>query len=548
LVRAQPEIPIIVGTTDSVESSLDPANAYDFFGWQMIKALGSGLVEFIPGSIAGPDNVTASLATSWQVSDYAKVWTFNLRHGVMFDDGTEFNATHVKYSFDRGMYIADPNGPFVGIGYSDLIDNVTVTDTYTVTFFLKVPFAPFLSILALPPSYIVDPKYAPFNLLVSYVDGNPRASNPLGLGPYSLKNWTRIAGKDYEMQLEANPNYWNASGGYPRTQNIAIKFLENSTGLENAITTGDIDIAYRQLDSDAIDTIEAMGTLHVWEEASPSIQYLVFQEKYAPFNVTEIRRAIGASINRTAIVQTAFQGKAKELYSMIPQGMFSHTDAFKHLGDPNYTLTRQLLSDFGYNETNKLNFTLWYENSGRYPQSSQVTQALKTSIEASGVITVGTSGTDWPSYRTKRQNEEMEAFIMGWYPDYTDPDDYTYPFVHSLGGSWLHHNYNSSQMDQLAESARTNISTSERSMLYDQIQNLTVDDSPVIPIFQGMQYCVTKLDIEAVYLDITEFLRYSYIVPEFAVPTIMTVLMTSVLIVVLLNRLLSNRRRFIHPS
>jgi ABC-type transport system substrate-binding protein len=222
---------------------------------------------------------------------------FNLRQNVKYEDGTEFNATHVKYTFDREVGIADEDGLFVGIGYSDIIQNVTVIDKYTVKFYLKIPFAAFLSLMACPASYIVDPAHAPATSVVEYTEGNPRASHPMGLGPYTLKNWTRVAGKDSEIRLEANPNYWNASTGYPKTKNIIIRFYADSTGLALAITAQEVDIAFRQLGAADINTMKSNANLHVWEDTGAFIQYLVLQEKYAPFNVTAVRQAVGAAIN-----------------------------------------------------------------------------------------------------------------------------------------------------------------------------------------------------------------------------------------------------------
>lgn len=505
---------LIMGTTDSVESCLDPARAYDFFGWEIIQSLGCGLVEYRAGATGSTEDIVPSLATSWEVSSDGLVWTFNLRQGVKYDDGTEFNATHVKYTFDRGIGIADEDGPFVGIGYGDIIENVTVVSKYVVKFYLKIPFAAFLSLMACQASYIVDPAYAPMHSVVEYVEGNPRASHPMGLGPYKLKNWTRVGGKDSEIRLEANPNYWNASGGYPKTKNIIIKMYADSTALATAMNALEIDIAFRQLSATDINSMKTNTNLKVWEGTGAFIQYLVLQEKYAPFNETKIRRAIGAAINRTTIVQTVFQGQAQKLYSMIPIGMFSHTNAFQTLGDPNYTLTRELLSEFGYNETNKLSFKLWYESSGHYPQSPQQAQALKASLEASGVISVALDSADWASYREKRRNEEMEAFILGWYPDYIDPDDYIYPFVHSSGGSWLHHNYNSTQMDELIAWARGNTSATIRSNLYAEIQDLLVEDCPLVPLYQGSAYAVTKTNVKGIYLDITQSWRHWMVYAE----------------------------------
>ena len=499
---------MIMGTTDSVESCLDPARAYDFFGWEIIQSLGSGLVEYRPGSTGAAEDIVPALATSWSVSEDGKVWTFNLRQGVKFDDGTEFNATHVKYTFDRGISIADEDGPFVGIGYGDIIENVTVVSKYVVKFYLKIPFSAFLSLLACQASYIVDPKYAPFDTVVEYKEGDPRGSHPMGLGPYVLTKWVRVAGKDTEMRLEANPNYWNATGGYPKTKTIIIKFYADSAGLALAIDAGEIDIAFRQLSATDINNLKTKTNLKVWEGTGAFIQYLVLQTKRPPFDNPKIRQAVAAAINRTAIIETVFLGQVQKLYSMIPIGMFSHKDAFLKLGDPNYTLTRELLGQLGYDENNKLTFKLWYETSGHYPQSPQLAQMLKSSLEASGVISVTLEGRDWAAYRVSRRNEEMDAYVLGWYPDYIDPDDYIYPFLHSSGGSWIHHNYNNTQMDRLIEWARGNTSQSVRENLYGQIQDLMVDDCPIIPIYQGSAWAVTKQDIKGIYLDITQSWRH----------------------------------------
>ncbi len=517
---------LVMGTTDSVESCLDPARAYDFFGWEIIQSLGCGLVEYKAGATGSVDDIVPSLATSWSFSTDGLVWTFNLRQGILYEDNvTEFNATHVKYSFDRSIGIADEDGALVGIGYDGIIDNVTVTSTYVVKFYLLIPFAAFLSLMACQASYIVDPAYAPMptnmsdpvsrsNAVIVYTEGNARSSHPMGLGPYKLANWTRTAGKDYEMRLEANPNYWNAGAGYPKTKKMIIKFYADSVGLALAIQAQEIDIAFRQLSATDINSMKTNTDLKVWEGTGAFIQYLVLQEKYAPFNNTQIRQAVGAAINRTTMVNTVFLGQAQKLYSMIPIGMFGHTDAFLTLGDPNYTKTQELLAELGYNQTNKLSFKLWYETSGHYPSSQQQAQVLKSSLEASDVIAVTLDSADWPSFRTHRQNEDMEAYILGWYPDYIDPDDYIQPFLDSSGGSWIHHNYNNPQMDKLIAWARGNTTATARSTLYNQIQNLMVEDCPIIPTYQGSAYAVTTLKIKGIYLDITQSWRHWLVYAE----------------------------------
>jgi peptide/nickel transport system substrate-binding protein len=326
----------------------------------------------------------------------------------------------------------------------------------------------------------------------------------MGLGPYTLKSWTRVAGKDTAMSLQANPNYWGNSSGYPKTQTIIIHFYATSSDLALAMTAGDVDVAFRQLATTDINSMKTNTALKVWEAAGPFIQYLCMQQKNAPFNNVLVRKAVAAAINRTSLVQTVFQGDAQALYSMIPNGMLGHTDAFKSLGDPNYTLTQELLSQLGYSANNKFTFTLWYETSGHYPQSYQQALVLQDSIQKSGVITVNLEGRDWAAYRTARQEEIMPAYILGWYPDYIDPDDYIQLFVSSTGGLWIHHNYASAQMDQLVESARSTTDPTARTDLYTQINNLMVQDVPIIPLYMGNQFAVSKTNVQGIYLDITQ--------------------------------------------
>jgi peptide/nickel transport system substrate-binding protein len=306
------------------------------------------------------------------------------------------------------------------------------------------------------------------------------------------------------MSLEANPNYWGNSLGLPKTKTIIINFYATSAGLALAMTAGDIDVAFRQLATTDINSMKTNTALKVWEASGPFIQYLCMQQKNAPFDNVVVRQAVAAAINRTTLVQTVFQGDAQVLYSMIPTGMLGHTDAFQSLGDPNYTKTRELLSTLGYNENNKLTFTLWYETSGHYPQSQQQALVLQDSIQKSGVITVNLEGRDWAAYRTARQEEIMPAYILGWYPDYIDPDDYIQPFVSSTGGSWIHHNYANPQMDQLIEQARSTTDPTARTDLYTQINNLMVQDVPIIPLYEGNQFAVSKTNVQGIYLDITQ--------------------------------------------
>lgn len=342
---------LVVGTTDAIETNVDPAEAYDFFGDNSIQNLGAPLLYIKPGSGAGPNDFIPALATKWSVSADGLTYTFDLQQGLKFRDGTEFTADAVKYSFDRNIGIAIPDGSQVALGYADIIASVTATSKYQVTISLKHSFAPFLSLMAFAGSFIVNPKFAPNTpgTAVEYVEGDASASNPNDLGPYMLTEWSRKAGKDYEMKLDANPNYFDAAN--VKSKHIIFKFYSDATALALAIKSGDIDMAFRQLTATDIKSMQSDSSLKVWEGTGAFIQYICFQEKMAPFDNAKFRQAFAAALNRQELVDTVFLGQAKPLYSMIPNGMAFHEDAYKTLGDANTAPLISMLQEMGYSQS-----------------------------------------------------------------------------------------------------------------------------------------------------------------------------------------------------
>jgi peptide/nickel transport system substrate-binding protein len=446
------------------------------------------------------------LATTWNSSSDLKVWDFNLRTGVKLPDGTEFNATHVKYSFDRAIALIPniPEGAPAGLGYDAIINRTEAVSTYKVRFVLNFPFSPFLGILSARSSAIVDPAYAP-QAQVNYTAGNARSSTPLAfVGPYTLSKWDRVAGRDVEIRLEANPNYWNLASGYPKIKHIIFRFYSDATALRLAISAGDVDMAFRHISP--IDVLDLQNNMNVkvWFGTGAFIQYFCFQTKRAPFNETKIRVAVAAALNRSSMTETVFLGLADPLYSIIPPGMLGHTDAFKKLGDANYTLTRSLLADLGYNEAHKLTFKLWYESSGHYPQSDAQALLYKEALEGSGVISVTLDHADWSGYKSNRDNEIMDAYVYGWYPDYVDPDDYSFLYW----ASWIHTNYSNATQVGFYDQARATTNTTVRAQLYAQIDDIAVQQCSVVPLYVSGAWAVTKPNVYGIYLDITQDMRY----------------------------------------
>jgi peptide/nickel transport system substrate-binding protein len=510
---------VIIGTTDSVQTTIDPADAYDYFGLNVIQNIGDGLVDYRPGT----SQYVPALATSWNVTPNGTVWTFNLRQGVKFVDGTPFNATAVKYSIDRQFAIQEANGPFVGAGIGGtgaqccgVINSTKVLSTYSIQIKLNQPFTAFLGMMAFATMYPVEPKLAPMPVhsdpgtsigVINYT-GNVATENPNQLGPYMLTAWQRSAGKDVEMDLKANPNYWNASGGWPKTQNIIIKFYSDSTSLALAMKNGEVDVAYRQLAATDVQSFMSTSGLKVWTGPGTFIQYLVFDQKTPAFQNQDVRQAIAAAINRTSIVNTVFLGLAQNLYSMIPAGMVYHTDAFKtDYGEANIAKAQSLLTAAGYSSSHPLIVNLTYPT-GHYASTDLISQQIKQALEKTGMITVNLSNQPWTNYKASTSTDQLQAYLYGWYPDYLDPYDYSLPFFPADGVGFLYtHWLNSTATNLITQISGTSDST-QLTSLYSQLQSIVAQAAPMVPLFQGTSVCVSTTKVTGVVLDVTTIFRY----------------------------------------
>lgn len=513
---------IVIGTTDSVQTTLDPADAYDYFAQDVvILNIGDGLVDYKPGS----STYAPALATDWSVTPNGTIWTFNLRQGVQFADGTPFNATVVQYSVQREFAIQESAGPFVGAGVGGsgaqccgVLNHTTVTGPYQIKFYLNEPFTAFLGMVAFQALWPVDPKIAPMPAhpspgtnegIVNYTSScgtDPTPCNPNGLGPYTLTKWDRSAGKDVEMDFTANPHYWNATNGWPKTQNIIIKFYSDSTSLALALKNGEIDMAYRQLAPTDLTSFQSNSGFKVWSGPGSFIQYLVFDQADKALTQT-VRQAIAYALNRSAIANNVFLGTVQPLYSMIPAGMSYHTDQFKtDYGDANVAQAKALLTKAGYSTSHPLIVNVTYPT-GHYTSTDGIALQLKQALEKTGMMSVVTSSSPWSSYKASTQADQLQVYIYGWYPDYVDPYDYQVPFFPADGTGFLHDRFVNSTLSGLFTQIASTSDTATLASLYSQAQKIESQQAAVVPLFQGTSIAVSNPKVSGVVLDITIWFR-----------------------------------------
>jgi peptide/nickel transport system substrate-binding protein len=478
---------IIIGTTDQPDK-LEPADSYDMPGWWTISQTHEGLLRLNPRT----EEVEPCLATSWTISKDGLTYTFQLRRGVTFTDGAAFNAKAVKQSFERALKLnGDPVWLIAGIKAIDVIDD------YTVRFTLSAPDATFLNKLAfISPAYITSPNtFTGRTAAETFAVTNTRGTQ--GTGPYKLVQYR----KDEIAVLEAYDGYW---GEKPRTKRIIIRYFPGQAGasqLAMAMRRGDIDIAWRTLNPEDLDSFKSDPNVQVVAGVGGlSVRYAVFNVQFKPFDNKLIRQAFSYAVDRDAIIAKAFGGHNTPAYSMVPKGLPFRYETYPQR---NLNRARELLRQAGYSESNKLSINLWYDSSGHYSmKEADVAALVKSAIEETGLVSIKLQPVDWGTFVKKFTGGETGFFLLGWYPDYLDAENYLSPFLSSIGSPSLGVFYSDPKMDAMLADILAVNDAKQRDALFKKIQEEMAETVPVIPLWYNTveHNAVAKKSVKGLYL------------------------------------------------
>lgn len=473
---------LVYATTEKV-TDMDPANAYDFHTWEIFQNVGRGLLAYKPGTT----ELIPGLATDYEVNEAGDVYTFYLREGVKFSDGSEFTAEDVKWSIDRVMRLEGDPSWLV----TSFVDNVEVVDKYTVRFNLQNPVGFFPNVVATVPYFPMNPEAYPADQWIndpSELEGGTLS----GLGPYKIVSFKR----DEEVILEANENFY---GDAPNIDRIVIRYYADATTMRLALENNEVDLVYKTLNPSDIEDLAANENYNTFELESPYIRYLCFETSESVFSDNELRQAVAALIDRPEVSQQVFFGQVDPLYSMVPEGMKFHTTDFKsELGDGNVELAEEILSSKGYSASDPFEFELWYTPSHYGDTEVNLAEVLADQFEETDMIDVSIKSAEWSTYTDSWDDKRMPAFLLGWYPDYLDPDNYTAAFAGTSGSAGMGIYFSDSEWDQLFREEQSTPDQERRKEIFEQLQMMWTEQVPTAPIFQGKLYVFTQPDVSGV--------------------------------------------------
>jgi len=442
-------------------TTLDPSVSYSTELSYMANLYETLIRVNPPGS---PERFSYVLATGFSASDDGLEYTFNLRKGVTFHDGTPFNAEAVKFSVERTIKL----GKGASFIWGDL-ESAQVVDDYTVKFVMKqaVPL-PLIAASAYA-SYIVCPS-AKDKETAWFDQGNAR-----GTGPYMLKNY-----KDGESWLLAKfKDYWGGWDGR-HVENVLVKYTKEALIQQQMLQSGQAALVGR-IPLDSYPTVEdARDTTVIY---GPSYQnYMAFFNTLRPpLDKIKVRKALAHAMPYKDIITIGFNGMATQARGPVPKGQFGYSDQVQQYS---YDLekAKALLAEAGHpNGGFKLTLTYAAEN----PQEARFAPLIQSEFKKLG-IDVEIKALVWTSQWSQAKADPKNAqdiFLLLWWPTYSDPYETLYSLLHDEGDkpAWNLAYYKNPEYDRLIRQAyeMTGNQPEKALELYVKAQNLVQADCPV---------------------------------------------------------------------
>ncbi len=433
---------------------LDPNLSSAYVDRQVMASLYDKLVD-----INQQGEIVPMLAESYEVSDDGTVYTFELRRGIKFHDGTPFNAEAAKFNLDRYQENDSVRSTEV-----EPIESVEAVGEYTVRVTLSEPFAPFLAVLTDRAGIMASPK--------AIEDGGGRISDkPVGTGPFKFVE--RVRGEN--ITVEKNEDYWR--DGLPKIDRIVYRGIDDENVQYQNLQSGELDLI------DSIPFVEfkdlqESGDYRVSLEPGLGYQGIWLNVTQPPFDNKQLRQAVYRLVDREAIVKAVLRNvggtPANSPFSKASWAYSEESDAYP---PRSVQEAKALLEEAG--EPDGFSFTLKLDPS---PTSQQLGQVIQNSLKPAG-IEVKLEQLEFGTLLEQSTNGDFEALFLGW-SGRIDPDLNIYDFT-VTNGDFNDSGYSNPEVDRLLNEARTTSDRDRRKELYTQVMEILHEDVPYVYLYHN---------------------------------------------------------------
>ena len=463
---------------------LDPAYETDGNSFMICDNIYEALVFYQDEST----ELEPGLAESWKISSDGLTYTFNLRKGVKFHDGTAFNADAVVFSIGRMM--KERKLKYFGKGYTipeqdrtpeywammemdDTIAAIEATGEYMVVFKLKRKEGPFLTNMGMDFADIISPTAflkSPKEFL----------RQPVGTGPFQFVSWV----KDDKIVLKKFGSYWDKKGG-PYLDKVIFRAIPENSVRFLELKTGTINVCQFPNPAD-IPLAKKDKNLQIIAQPRMNVGYLSFNHTKEPWKSNRhLRKAIAHAINRKAIVDNIYRGMGQLAANPIPPTLMGYNKdvpGYKY----DVEMAKKELEKAGFKDGKGLDeITLWSMPVPRpyNPEGQKIGVAMAADLKKVG-ITARIVSYDWGTYLSKQrqQPDDMDLFQLGWTGDNGDPDNFLAVLFDGMASPSVRTQWHNQQYHDLMIKGKTSIDQAERAVIYKDALQLIFDEVAVIPV------------------------------------------------------------------
>lgn len=462
---------IIVFDLGSEPENLDPPQTLAYTTSLLAGQMFEPLVRFAHGTL----EVEPWLAESWESSEDGLDWTFTLREGVTFHDGTPFNAEAVKFSFDRQM---DEESPYYAMGQwtttvdLSIIESVTVDDEKTVSFRLTGPYSKFLERMTGALDWIVSPAAVE-------QFGEAFLENPVGTGPYVFDRWE----KGQQVVLRRNETYWN---GTPGLDEIYFRAIPEEGARLAALLGNEVNMSL-DIGPETVDLLRASPGHTIASGPTGAVWFLAMNVESEPFKDLKVRQAVNYAVDKRAIVEDVLRNTVEVAHGPLAPAYAEYNPAVEEFFSFDPEKAKALLAEVDWPADREVVFRCSIGGSGMLLPEEMAT-VIQDNLRAVGMQT-RLEVTEFVSWMDAIRNEQNELTVMSWNVAPTEPD---YVFNGILSKGSFPPGFNTSfwsdpEMEELLAEALNTPDPEVAKAAYMRAQEIVMEQAPIVPVCHRQQ-------------------------------------------------------------
>jgi peptide/nickel transport system substrate-binding protein len=473
-------------------TGLDPEAVLNNTSGFVMATIYDGLTRYKPGTT----EVGPGLAEKWDISADGLTYTFHLRKGATFQDGTPFNAKAYVQGLDRllnkqspdSIYNTGPVESMIDFTYEDVASYRAVDDD-TVEFKLKQPSAALLASLAMVWNGVVSPT-----AVTKY--GKEFRNHPVGSGPFVFKEWRQ---RD-QVSLDANPNYW---GGKPKVDHLVFKEYPDPQAALLALKRGDIQIL-GDVSTQLVPAMRSDPNIEIVTQPGLAVSGVGLPCDVPPFNDKRVRQALNHAVDFDAIDKSLFQGLAVPMSSPLPESQWGFDKSIQgYKYDPD--LAKKMLADAGVKLPLKVEFLTYNSPRGYNPAGPDLATAIQGYLGKIGIEADVRKVDMGANLATIRSGKYQGIFMVGWTGDNGDPDNFVGELFNSSRIPVTNTpRYKNPEVDKLLDEAARESDPQKRLALYSDIQKKILDDAPWIFVNSVLQVRAIRKEVKGFVLNPTQ--------------------------------------------